>query len=76
MGLIIRTAGLSADHDDIEWDYKALMQQWQMIDAAHKSQAAPCLIHEDENIVTRMIRIICQVPSRRFRAMIRQHLMK
>ena len=56
MGLIIRTAGLSADHDDIEWDYKALMQQWQMIDAAHKSQAAPCLIHEDENIVTRMIR--------------------
>jgi ribonuclease E len=56
MGLIIRTAGLSANHTDIEWDYKALMQQWQMIEAAHKSQAAPCLIHEDENIVTRMIR--------------------
>jgi ribonuclease E len=56
MGIIIRTAGLTAPHSDIEWDYKALMQQWRLISDAHQSQSAPCLIHEDENIVTRMIR--------------------
>lgn len=72
MGIIIRTAGLTAPHEDIAWDYKALLQQWQLISEAHHSQPAPCLIHEDENIVTRMIRdnmsgalekIVCNNPS-------------
>ena len=56
MGVIIRTAGITAKHEDIEWDYKALLQQWRLISDAHQSQPAPCLIHEDENIVTRIIR--------------------
>ena len=56
MGLIIRTAGISASHEEIEWDYRALLQQWDMILQAHKSLEKPCLIHEDENIVTRIIR--------------------
>ncbi|MEC8882505.1 MAG: Rne/Rng family ribonuclease [Pseudomonadota bacterium] len=56
MGIIIRTAGISASHEEIEWDYRALLQQWDMILQAHKSLDKPCLIHEDENIVTRIIR--------------------
>lgn len=56
MGIIIRTAGISAKAEEIEWDYKALLQQWHLIQEAHQSQQAPCLIHEDENIVTRIIR--------------------
>ena len=56
MGIIIRTAGISAKPAEIEWDYKALLQQWNLIQEAHQTQPAPCLIHEDENIVTRIIR--------------------
>lgn len=56
MGIIIRTAGISAKPEELEWDYKALLQQWTSIQDAHKSQSAPCLIHEDENIVTRVVR--------------------
>lgn len=56
MGIIIRTAGISAKPAEIEWDYKALLQQWHLIQEAHQTQPAPCLIHEDENIVTRIIR--------------------
>lgn len=56
MGIIIRTAGISAKPEELEWDYKALLQQWTSIQEAHNSQSAPCLIHEDENIVTRMVR--------------------
>ena len=56
MGIIIRTAGISAKPEEIKWDYKALIQQWNNIKEAHESLPAPCLIHEDENIVTRIIR--------------------
>lgn len=56
MGIIIRTAGITASHEEIEWDYKALLQQWNKIHAAHTKLSKPCLIHEDENILTRIIR--------------------
>lgn len=56
MGLIVRTAGISATKSEIEWDYKALLQQWKSIQIAHESLPAPYLIHEDENIVTRIVR--------------------
>ena len=56
MGIIIRTAGIAATPQEIEWDYKALLKQWHSIKEAHEKLSAPCLIHEDENIVTRIIR--------------------
>ncbi len=56
MGLIIRTAGVGKSQDELQGDLNMLCNQWQAIKAAYNSQLAPCLIHQEGDVIIRSIR--------------------
>ncbi|MEI6895035.1 MAG: ribonuclease E [Colwellia sp.] len=56
MGLIVRTAGVGKDYDELEWDLNVLLHHWQAISDAAKSRPAPFLIHQETNLILRAIR--------------------
>ncbi|MFT6925575.1 MAG: ribonuclease E [Psychromonas sp.] len=56
MGLIVRTAGVGKTPEELEWDLNVLVNHWQAIDEAARSQPAPFLIHRESNVIVRSIR--------------------
>lgn len=56
MGLIIRTAGVGKGQDELQGDLDMLLNQWQAIQQAYRSQLAPCLIHQEGDVIIRSIR--------------------
>jgi ribonuclease E len=56
MGLIIRTAGVGKGHDELQADLDMLCNQWQAIKQAYHTQLAPCLIHQEGDVIIRSIR--------------------
>ncbi len=56
MGLIIRTAGVGKSQDELQSDLDMLCNQWQAIRQAYNSQLAPCLIHQEGDVIIRSIR--------------------
>ena len=56
MGLIVRTAGVGKDYDELEWDLNLLLDYWQRIETASQSRPAPFLIHQESNVIVRAIR--------------------
>ncbi|MCJ8322225.1 MAG: ribonuclease E, partial [Colwellia sp.] len=56
MGLIVRTAGVGKDYDELEWDLNVLLHHWQAISDAAASTDAPVLIHQETNLILRAIR--------------------
>lgn len=56
MGLIVRTAGVGKDVEEIRWDLTFLINQWIAIQKAFKKQPAPFLIHQEGDVVIRSIR--------------------
>ncbi len=56
MGLIVRTAGVGKDYDELEWDLNVLLHHWQAISDAGESKKAPFLIHQETNLILRAIR--------------------
>lgn len=56
MGLIIRTAGVGKSHDELQADLDLLVNQWHAIKKAYHSQLAPCLIHQEGDVIIRSIR--------------------
>lgn len=56
MGLIVRTAGIGKDADELQLDLDYLLQLWNAIDKAATEHSAPCLIYQESNIVIRAIR--------------------
>ena len=56
MGVIIRTAGQNMKKADISRDYKALLKLWRQITSKTIKSTAPCLIHEEGNLLKRSIR--------------------
>jgi len=56
MGMIIRTAGVGKSADELQWDLNTLLQNWQAIQDAVKQNRAPCLIHQESDVVIRSIR--------------------
>ena len=56
MGLIIRTAGVGKSPDELQADLDMLCNQWQAIKHAYTSQLAPCLIHQEGDVIIRSIR--------------------
>lgn len=56
MGLIIRTAGVGKSQDELQGDLNMLCNQWQAIKGAYHSQLAPCLIHQEGDVIIRSIR--------------------
>ncbi len=56
MGLIIRTAGVGKSLDELQSDLEMLLNQWEAIKKAYKTCLAPCLIHQESDVVIRSIR--------------------
>ncbi|RUR17381.1 Rne/Rng family ribonuclease [Legionella septentrionalis] len=56
MGLIIRTAGVGKSQEELQADLDMLCNQWQAIKNAYNNQPAPCLIHQEGDVIIRSIR--------------------
>jgi len=56
VGIIIRTAGVGRDADELQWDLDYLLQLWMAIEQAAASRPAPFLIHQESNLFIRALR--------------------
>jgi len=56
MGLIIRTAGMGREADELQWDLDYLLQLWKAIDDAGKARPAPFLIYQESKLIIRALR--------------------
>ncbi len=56
MGLIVRTAGLNKTKNEIKKDYITLNKLWVNIVTETKKAIAPALIHEEGNLLRRVLR--------------------
>ncbi|MCP3867511.1 MAG: ribonuclease E, partial [Gammaproteobacteria bacterium] len=56
MGLIVRTAGVGKNAEELQWDLDYLLQLWQAIDTSAKEKPGPFLIYQESNVIIRSIR--------------------
>jgi ribonuclease E len=56
MAVIVRTAGAQRSKAEIRRDYEYLMRLWDEIRKTTLQSTAPCLIHEEANLIKRSIR--------------------
>ncbi|NLY14393.1 MAG: ribonuclease E [Gammaproteobacteria bacterium] len=56
MGLIVRTAGLGRNSQELQWDLDYLVQLWTAITEAANARSAPFLIYQESNVIIRAIR--------------------
>ncbi len=56
MGVIIRTAGQNIDLKEVKRDYGSLIKLWATITSRTIKSNAPCLIHEEDNLIKRTLR--------------------
>ncbi|MET0065270.1 MAG: ribonuclease E [Candidatus Thiodiazotropha sp.] len=55
MGLIVRTAGVGKNSEELQWDLDYLIQLWNAIEQSAEKQA-PFLIYQESNVIIRSIR--------------------
>ncbi|BCU05766.1 ribonuclease E [Allochromatium tepidum] len=56
MGLIVRTAGVGKNVEELQWDLDYLLQLWQAIVHSGESRKAPFLIYQESDVIIRSIR--------------------
>ena len=56
MGLIVRTAGVGKNAEELQWDLDYLLQLWQAIEQSAGERKAPFLIYQESNVIIRSIR--------------------
>jgi ribonuclease E len=56
MGLIVRTAGVGKNPEELQWDLDYLLQLWDAIEKASRERPAPFLIYQESNVIIRAIR--------------------
>ena len=56
MGIIIRTAGVGRDAEELQWDLDYLLQVWRSITDAALSKPAPFLIYQESRLIIRALR--------------------
>ncbi len=56
MGIIIRTAGVGRNEEELRWDLNVLLTQWQAIQNAGASRPAPFLIYQESDVLIRSVR--------------------
>ena len=56
MAVIVRTAGSQRTKTEIKRDYEYLLRLWDQIRQLTLKSAAPCLVHEEANLIKRSIR--------------------
>src|SRR5579871_4210332 len=56
VGLIVRTAGMGRDAEELQWDLDYLLQLWKAISGAAQAQKAPFLIYQESKLFIRALR--------------------
>ncbi|MDT8370575.1 MAG: Rne/Rng family ribonuclease [Gammaproteobacteria bacterium] len=56
MGMIVRTAGVGKQAEELQWDLEYLVQLWMAIDKATQERKAPFLVYQESNIIIRALR--------------------
>jgi ribonuclease E len=56
MGLIVRTAGMGRDAEELQWDLDYLLQLWKAISEAADARPAPFLIYQESKLIIRALR--------------------
>ena len=56
MGMIVRTAGVGKQQQELQWDLDYLLSLWQSITDASTQKPAPFLIYQESNVIIRTIR--------------------
>jgi ribonuclease E len=56
MGLIVRTAGVGRNVEELQWDLDYLLHLWEAIERAADVKKAPFLIFQDSNLIVRALR--------------------
>lgn len=56
MGMIVRTAGVGKQPEELQWDLEYLVQLWTAIDKAIQERKAPFLVYQESNIIIRALR--------------------
>ncbi len=56
MGMIIRTAGVGRNAEELQWDLNYLLSVWQAIVDAGKERNAPVLIYQESSLLIRALR--------------------
>lgn len=56
MGVIIRTAGVGRDAEELQWDLDYLLQVWRAITEAALARPAPFLIYQESRLIIRALR--------------------
>ncbi len=56
MGMIVRTAGVGKQQQDLQWDLDYLLSLWNSVTEASTQKAAPFLIYQESNVIIRTIR--------------------
>lgn len=56
IGLIVRTAGMGRDAEELQWDLDYLLATWKAISQAASAQKAPFLIYQESKLFIRALR--------------------
>ena len=56
MGVIVRTAGIGRETEELQWDLDYLLQFWEKITEAAGARKAPFLIYQESNVIIRAVR--------------------
>ncbi len=56
MSLIVRTAGMGRDAEELQWDLNYLTQLWSAIAEAAKSRPSPFLVYQESKLIIRALR--------------------
>lgn len=56
MGVIVRTAGVGRQAEELQWDLDYLLQLWEAIGRADTGAKAPKLLYQENNVILRAIR--------------------
>ena len=56
MGVIIRTAGVGRDAEELQWDLDYLLSIWRAIAEASLSKPAPFLVYQESRLIVRALR--------------------
>ncbi len=58
VGVIVRTAALAGEKDDLEKDMKYLQKVWKTLQTVQSKKSAPALLYQEPDIVTKVTRDI------------------
>lgn len=56
MGVIVRTAGVGRNAEELQWDLDYLITLWEAIRKAAEERTAPLLLYQESNVIIRALR--------------------